>query len=180
MTNPYLQEATAARFSYRSREGLVARYSWAIPNDEALDALVAVRKPFVEIGAGNGYWASLLAQRGVSVECHDRDPGKHIHGSTSKLWHPVAEGGPGNITDAHRDHALLLVWPPYDDPMATDALLQYMKAGGTTVAYVGEGNWGCTGDDEYHRILDAHWHLSECIPLPVWQGIHDNLYLYGR
>ena len=64
--NPYLEEFTAlsgetdeGRFSFMRptcdrRAGLTAKYAWAVPTDEAIDAVVAL-SPLVEIGAGTGY-----------------------------------------------------------------------------------------------------------------------------
>jgi len=181
--NPYQHLAQQANHNFMVRADLVAQYAWAIPNDAAIESVVNLRQPVLEIGAGNGYWASLIAQAGGTVECYDLEPGGHCKkpgGQKSALWHPVSEGGPEVIGPQHKDHALLLVWPPYNKPMGTDCLLQYMKIEGRTVVYVGEGQYGCTADDEFHRILDAHWDLQRTVTLPCWQGIHDNLYVYGR
>ena len=46
---------------------LIKRYAFAIPSDEALDALADV-SPLVEMGAGTGYWAYLLRKRHVDVQ----------------------------------------------------------------------------------------------------------------
>jgi hypothetical protein len=176
--NPYQHLAQQANHNFMARADLVREYAWAIPNDEAIAAIVGLGKPVIEIGAGNGYWASLIAQAGGTVECYDREPGGHCKGIKSALWYPVSEGGPEVIRDRHRDHALLLVWPPYGTPMGTECLLQYMKAGGSTLVYVGEGYYGCIADDEFYRILDEHWSEEQYVCLPQWYGIHDGLSVY--
>lgn len=51
----------------------VARYSYAIPDLTALNIL-AEHGPILEIGAGTGYWAYLLRQRGVDVAAFDINP----------------------------------------------------------------------------------------------------------
>ena len=56
--------------SIEARAGLVRRYGLAIPTDEAIAACVA-RSPLVEIGAGLGYWASLIAQQGGDIAAYD-------------------------------------------------------------------------------------------------------------
>lgn len=176
--NPYQHLAQQARYVWTAREGLVHEFAWAIPCDAAIAAIVGLGKPVVELGAGNGYWASLIAEAGGTVECYDREPGRHIRGEKSKLWHPVSQGTCDVITRAHKDHALLLVWPPYDTPMGTECLLRFMEAGGSTLVYVGEGSGGCTADDGFHRILDGHWSEAQYVCLPQWSGIHDGLSVY--
>jgi len=178
--NPYQHLAQQANHNFMVRADLIAQYAWAIPNDEAIEAIVGLGKPVIELGAGNGYWASLIAEAGGTVECYDREPGAHAAGGTGKLWHPVSEGTCDVITCAHKGHALLLVWPPYDTPMGTDCLLRFMEAGGSTLAYVGEGQYGCTADDGFHRILDEHWEWQRTVSIPVWQGISDSLFIYRR
>ena len=61
--------------------------------------------------------------------------------------------------------------------MASDCLSNYS---GNIVAYVGEGNGGCTGNDEFHYQLAAHWDLEREVQIPVWYGLHDSLFIYRR
>eukprot|EP00897_Mesotaenium_endlicherianum_P009382 jgi/Mesen1/8472/ME000478S07970 len=50
-------------------------YSWAVPTGEAIDAIVkSAPGGVLEIGAGTGYWAHLLRQRGVQVAAYDLQP----------------------------------------------------------------------------------------------------------
>ena len=50
------------------RQQLVRRYAYGIPTTEALDAVAAAAPSgIVEVGAGTGYWARLLHDRGVEV-----------------------------------------------------------------------------------------------------------------
>lgn len=178
--NTYHARAQAVRYALDARADLVREFAWAIPNDAAIEAIVGLGKPVVELGAGNGYWASLIAEAGGTVECWDREPGDHIYGATGKLWHPVSKGGSEAIGPQHKGHTLLLVWPPYDKPMGTECLLQFMKEGGSSLVYVGEGQYGCTADDEFHRILDAHWEWQRTVSIPVWRGMGDSLFIYRR
>jgi hypothetical protein len=76
----------------------------------------------------------------------------------------------------HPDRTLVL-WPPYDNPMAALALKLY---GGATVAYVGEDGWGCTGDGAFHDLLWSHWETVRVIDIPQWEGLHDRLRIYRR
>src|SRR4051794_21992422 len=69
------------------RKQLIWAFAWAVPSDEAIEE-IARHGPIVEIGAGTGYWAWLLAQAGADVLAYDRAPHAPPH------WHEVREGGP--------------------------------------------------------------------------------------
>lgn len=152
-----------------ARDILAQAYAWAVPSTEAIDAIAALGPQVVEIGAGTGYWASLLARRGVMVHAYDIRP-------RPLSYHPV-QFGTYTAARQHPDATLLLCWPPMGEPMAYCALREFQ---GQHVAYVGEGGGGCTGDDEFHDWLDRHWTLSTVVGIPQWNGIHDRLFLYRR
>lgn len=185
--NPYLDElnaawAQAAELHYDSgmfhaRRRLAPLYAWAVPDQEAVDTLVALG-PLVELGAGTGYWAALVSLAGGDVVAYDAAPpgeADNVYGHRHQ-WHPVHLGGPEKAAE-HGDRALFLCWPPYDSPFALDSLLAYQ---GDTVAYVGEGRGGCTGDDLFHEELDAHWECTTTVQIPTWQGVYDRLEVYRR
>jgi tetratricopeptide (TPR) repeat protein len=76
-SNPYLEifELLNNRYSASDarrfgRDSLVRKYSWAIPDEEAL-ATIGSYTPLVEIGAGTGYWAALLRKRGADMIAYD-------------------------------------------------------------------------------------------------------------
>ena len=167
----------ASRVDYRS--DLVERFAWAIPSDEAIAALAGL-SPIVEIGAGRGYWAYLLRKAGADVVAYDLYPRGHPEWwrpqpDDGAAWTEILRGG-ATATARHPDRTLLLVWPPMT-PMAANALRAYR---GTTVAYVGEGHSGCTGDDAFHRALDREWQEVRTIALPHWDGIWAELTIYRR
>ena len=182
--NDYLDEVVALLGDgrddlscYTARRELCARYAWAIPDDPALDALAALG-PIVEAGAGSGYWAALLAARGVDVVAYDAvvpgtAPSEFGHWL---MWHPVRAGGPERLA-GHDDRALLLCWPPYDDPFAHDCLRAYT---GTTVAYIGEPAGGCTGDDAFHELLERDFTVVETVTIPTWPRMYDRLTVHRR
>lgn len=180
------QEATAAcdymrsvRIEHEGRDTAVDKYSWAIPNETALVALARVA-PLVEIGAGTGYWAHMLGERGVDVIAFDRDPvstkQNHWHRKNRVSWFSVQEGT-AEIAGRYPDRTLFLCWPPYDEPMASLALKSYT---GKRVAYIGEGYGGCTADDEFHEMLGRDWNEIQEIDIPQWYGLHDHLWVYER
>lgn len=185
--NLYHQEALAAsfeRYNWDSgtdvRDKLVAKYSWAIPSDNAIQ-LLAGMGPIIEMGAGNGYWAKLIVEAGGSIEPHDKKPGNHHYMATpSEVWHPVLQGGPEAITAHHKNHTLLLVWPPYEGELAYDALTRYLEVGGQTVVFVGEGHGGCTADDRFFELLWDRFEEVGSTEIPQWSYLHDCLTVYRR
>lgn len=163
--------------AYRARRTLVGRYAWAVP-DEAAVTLLCELGPIVEIGAGSGYWASLVAAAGGDVVAYDAvapgTPGHefgHHHG-----WYPVARGGPERAA-AHSDRVLLLCWPPYATGFALECLEAYR---GDTVVYVGEGRGGCCGDDGFHELLARDWETVRTLDIPHWPLVHDRLSVHRR
>jgi hypothetical protein len=78
----------------------------------------------------------------------------------------------------HPDRALFLCWPSFDDPWAAQALACYA---GDLLIYAGEGEGGCTADDEFFKLLEAEWDELEYSPRHVtYRGIHDYLTAYRR
>lgn len=186
------------------RAEAIARYALAVPTEEAI-AAIAAHAPagVVEVGAGTGYWARLLADRGTAVVAFDvappPDAGNHFFAG-AEPWYPVAEGDE-DIAAAYPERTLLLVWPTRES-WPTDALRVYAGAGGQRVAYVGEGPGGRMGDDQLHAALglvegcvacdygipdvscvchvERQWRLLRAVTLPNWGGYRDDLYLFDR
>ena len=166
--------------SHTARNENVGLYSWAVPDDLALYEILNCNMPIVEIGAGTGYWASLLSQLGVDIVCYDHRPVENNNNSfhtLSKSYYPVNEGGPEKIKD-HQDRALFLCWPPYDKPIAYECLSNYT---GNRLIFIGESKGGCTGDSEFFNLLEKEWQVrSSYYGLPQWPGLHDELIIYDR
>lgn len=160
---------------WTARRALVARFSWAIPCEKALETL-ANHSPILELGAGSGYWAFLLRQMGVDVLAYDKKPVGTRRAWHKQGWTPVLRGR-ANKAKKHPDRTLFLCWPPYQTPFADDALYQYR---GQTVIYVGEGPGGYTADFGFHHELEAHWEQTATVDLPQWPGIHDYLSVWRR
>lgn len=167
--------------NHKTREECNRKYSFAIPTEKALARIVAL-SPIVEIGAGTGYWAKLLTDRGADVIAYDARPtdrAENFWHKRNPAFHPVLHGG-SKRAKRHPDRALFLCWPPYDTPMAIDALVAYKLAGGRRLVYIGEGGGGCTGNAAFHDELEENWNEVDAIALPQWFGIHDWLWVYER
>jgi len=166
-----------------------SRYAYAIPNENAL-ALVGRYGPLVEVGAGAGYWAALLRERGVDILAYDpAPPGAHFDAGTPRnehtdmiRWTEIVEGNTSAAAE-HPERSLFLCWPPYNQPVASKALAAYQ---GDTVVYIGErpaypGDEACcTGDPAYFAHLERDFELVEEVPLPNWTGVSDTLSVWRR
>lgn len=128
-------------------------FAFALPSTQALDAIAGLGVPVVEMGAGTGYWAALLRQRGVDVLAFDRYPPRAVATNDTisdgnlyfqATFTDVAAGAPKDLA-AHAERALLLCWPynPNEAELRGDAAcpwdvecLDHWK--GSVLVHVGE------------------------------------------
>lgn len=183
-SNPYLGEFEAAYSAhpggwmlYELRSGMVRDYAWAVPDEEAIRILVE-HSPLVEVGAGLGYWAALIADRGGDVVCYETNPDPSSNGFISDKgpWFDIYVGGPASAAD-HPDRTLFLCWPPYQDPFAYETLCAYR---GDRFIYVGEYVGGSCADDDFFAALEECWEDVYCHWIPRFPGMYDHLTVYRR
>lgn len=101
------------------------------------------------------------------------------NGAAGKEWHTIVEGSCEVLAlPENQDRALFLCWPPYDKDFAYNVLKAYQ---GNTLIYVGEGEGGCTGDDNFFKLLEKEWEeVAYDDGFTSWSGIHDQLIIYRR
>lgn len=168
---PTLREDAARRTG--ARDWLAHTYSWAIPSEEAVAALVEV-SPLVEIGAGGGYWAKLIREAGGEVEAFDENPTQNEW--AKRRWSKVQAGDEYAVA-AYPNHSLFLCWPPDNDLMAEWTLDYYM---GDVVAYVGEHEGGVCATPGFFAMLDRDFEQERQIDIPRFWGISDYLSIWRR
>lgn len=178
-----LDNPKAAIERLRLRGNLIPQYAFAIPDLKALK-LIAKYSPdgVLEIGAGSGYWASLLTKLGCDVIAYDSRDRKYNHDYQTptrfeSLFFDIIEkdGITAIKTESHK-RTLMFVWPDY----ATDWPFKVLKAyKGNTVIYVGEQG-GCTADEDFEKELEKHWNLVDSYSIPQWDGLHDAMFIYRR
>lgn len=151
------------------RRKVIWAYSWAIPTEEAIQALREL-SPLIEIGAGSGYWAWLLRQVGTKITAFDRNTSAPPH------WSEVLEGGAERIPE-FPNHTLMLCWPPDRNPLASECLNAYR---GRYLVFIGEKKDGVTADPLFYDLLDRDFTLVRTIPLPRWPGCADSLFIFER
>lgn len=182
--NAYLSEFTKIMgmkdgiAAVMSRREFVVKYSWAVPNGELIDLMVD-HSPIISIGAGTGYIERLAQKEGCEIECYDSiPPGTNVknHYRHTVQYMEVKRGGP-EVLVGRPEVTLFLCWPPYDDPMAFEALRAFE---GDTLIYVGEGWGGCTADDGFFEELQENWEFKKEVVIPRWYGIYDRCEVYVR
>jgi len=181
-TNPYIAQfnsLTSRQDCFDNRQILCQKYAWSVPNEEAVNVLLA-HQPIIEVGAGTGYWASLVRKKGGQIIATDILPAP----SKGNLWHRLAGSswtevvsGDETIVRQYPNSTLFLSWPPETNRCAFNALSLYK---GNILIYVGEDAGGCTGTKEFHDMLARDWHLVKHVELPQWPGVYDMLYVYER
>lgn len=173
--------------AWRLRNECTARYAWTIPHPDTVAFIAAhARGQVIDPIAGTGYWCYLLGQAGVDCQASDLYPhGGTVSpedGITRHQEHPsfvaVAQADAVEaVTVAHPARTLLLSWPPYGDPLAEQVLRAY---GGERVIFIGEGEGGCTGTDEFFAMLIKDFDVVAAhIPVQYF-GLHDTVTVWDR
>jgi SAM-dependent methyltransferase len=150
------------------KAAVAGHYAWAVPTGPAVDAIARHATRVLEVGCGSGYWAWLLAQRGIDVLATDPAPPPH-------RWHDVVIRG-ADEAGRHPDRALLLCWPPFGIDMAHRALAAYR---GDMVVYVGEWLAG-SAEPAFFALLASSFEPVEFVDLPQWAQRTDFLLVLRR
>ncbi len=147
----------------------VARhFAWAVPTEQAIATIRRHADRVVEVGAGSGYWAWLMRQTGIDVAAYDVTP-------PAFTWSRV-EVGDTRVVDRDPRRALFLCWPPWQSPMAADALRRH---GGDCLIYVGEWLRG-NADPSFFASLTASFDAVDGVSLPQWYARDDALFVFRR
>jgi hypothetical protein len=165
---------------WKIRDKFIAKFGFAIMSDEAGE-IIARYAPILEVGAGCGYWSYELRKAGVDVVATEPHPGMK-YGAIPEAWKPWIELDPITGTDAvakYPGRSLLVGWPSLNDPWPSDTLKAFNNPG-SIVIYVGEGDGGCTADDNFHNQLRDDFELIMDVAIPQFVGIHDDLTVWQR
>lgn len=155
------------------------QYAWAVPNDEAISTLVKY-SPIVEIGAGRGYWASLVASAGADIVAFDLNPPTRRQVNT---WHRQSgtffkvSKADLDVVGTYRDRTLFLCWPPHGSDVALRTIQNYK---GKTVIYVGDNGHVSSGTPEFYKELSTSFNLVQFVDIPRWPGVDDRLEVWQR
>jgi hypothetical protein len=152
---------------------LERRYAWAVPNSEALEAVLELG-PIVEIGAGGGYWARLLRDRGGEVIAYEPAPLDEVWTDMAEPWTPLLRGG---VDDAakHPDRALFVGWPPRPNGFMVDLLLEAPQR---TLALITDGRGPV--QDRMYDLLEREWTRTSEVAIPTWPSRSDRLMTWSK
>ncbi|RLN45013.1 hypothetical protein BBJ29_003916 [Phytophthora kernoviae] len=171
-----------AQWRNNCRDWCCHLYAYATPTREALDVM-AKYAPIVEVGAGTGYWSSLLQHSHVDVVAYDKCPpsaegvdGNAYHGHVPPFC-PVGRGGPEILgQEDMAGRALFLCYPPPGDAMAVRSVQLFQ---GDVILHVGEWQ-GDTGDQRFESELQRRFVLEQEVQLPNWGNSAYNLTVWRR
>jgi hypothetical protein len=160
------------------RRPLILKYSWAIPNLEALNEIKSF-SPIFELGAGSGYWAKLLKDLGADIVAVDNGSDSGTSLAPTKYWKKPIEGNE-SLVSQYPDRTLFLCWPDPRSAMASKALTQYKGKFFIYVGYPAAKRSPYMGDPEFYDMLDNQFELIKEVAIPQWPGYEDALYVYER
>lgn len=172
MENPYYEQFKLVEETnshkgqqwFGDRQRLVEHYGWAIPSEKVIKYMAECFDDIADVGAGEGYWASLLSEQGVNVKAVDPDSGSK--------WYNVENALAEDISHYIKDSPTLLVWPPVNDDLAA-RVLQYEPS---HMLYVGEPRGGVTANDEFFDLLDKRYGCVKKMDIPSFAGVDDKFY----
>lgn len=178
-------------------------FAYALPSGAALDAIRAhAPNGVIEVGAGNGLWASLLRRHGVCVLA--MDDGVRYNGRPISPFCHITLGGSRELcAAATSDEALLLCWPPLELELPSSASIEpNLSALSALSHYQGRrliviGEWrghtglisslswrtqecGITDGLQFQSMVERDWVLVERVSLPRWPGFRDELRIFYR
>ncbi|MBF0106924.1 MAG: FHA domain-containing protein [Deltaproteobacteria bacterium] len=183
--------------SLAAKNLFVARYGWAAPTPDAIEAINDFTQGglVLGVGSGRGLWEAELQATGVDVLATDNFSSE---GSEKIPELQQREGGPQTYIDvqplSHREaieqhgaeaDTLMMVWPPSDKPMAAEALRDFENKGGDKLVFVGQQGYGdidsnLNGDTEFWKIIEKDWVEVDLVEIPNWGSNLDAVHLYRR
>ena len=169
------------------------RYTMAVPDPETVAFVARFLAPrAVEVGAGTGYWAWLMAQLGIDMLAYDIAPpdrsttNSHhspydfeactFLGELRETFAPVQVGGE-EVLVRHAERTLFLCWPPYRSLMALQCLKIYT---GQRLVYLGEGRGDSCATNAFFDRLRKDWHEIEHHWPVLWYRMNDRVTVYER
>lgn len=154
-------------------------YSYAVPSERALAALAHFA--IVDVGAGTGYWARALRERGVTTRAFDAflGPDNEYH-RRYPTWTDVhcADAAHVDLTAHEEDPvAVLVCYAPPDSTMLGDVVRRFEPRTQDRLALVGEWRGDTASADCLAALLDAYC-LDQRISLPNWGDTSAELTLW--
>lgn len=154
---------------YAERAMCIGAYGFALPCAELIAACVK-NSPLVEIGAGSGALARLIANAGGGIVATDANDGALSYGFEIGKWFPVATGIDGAVAvRAHPKSTVLCSWPSLRETWFKKALIA-MRPGQGIIAVREDA---CADDGAWNYFDGPRFADTGTIEIPCWYGMHD-------
>jgi len=174
------------------RDRFLSEFSFAVPTREALDRICQF-SPLLEIGAGSGAWAKLLAMRGADIIA--TDPGGEMfvgfhQGDQPRRWHwetfyyPVQPLQGKTAVRRWLNRNVFCSWPSLQRRWLRQAARGMLR--GRVLLVVRED---ATADQRTWNYVEYHFKplgeerdgwVDNSIELPTWHFMHDHLEVWQK
>ena len=168
--------------NYFARSSYIEEFGWAVPDQKACEGIVSnTSGDILSIGSGVAAYEfgmqPMLASLERAITCSDIEHQQRTFMPVKKMSSvdAVKKFGPEHET-------CFFSWPAYRNPHTVRALKSRPEPFPYLV-YIGEGEDGCTGDDELHEYLRQMYSCIENIYIPQWggcSGLHDWVQIFKR
>jgi hypothetical protein len=107
-------EATSSSLRL-ARKAFTRRWGFSIPCREAVEVLSDLG-PLVEVGAGTGYWSSLMQSAGCDVIATDPASRANPHGFVTGHYTGVSPLSAADAIEGYADRSVFCSWPTWARP----------------------------------------------------------------
>lgn len=193
--------ATDSLAVHMERDRFISEFSFAVPTREALDRICQF-SPLLEIGAGSGAWAKLLAMRGADIiatdpalETYGLFFGKDgVPGRWARFYYPILPLAGKTAVRHWRTRNVFCSWPSYDRRWLRQAARAMLPGRVLIVvredATADERTWDYV-EHHFKPVVNyveeiragglevGHW-VDNRIELPNWHFLHDRLEVWQK
>jgi len=157
------------KLPFRRREQFIKNYSYAVPEEKAIDELAKFisTDTCLEVGAGSGLWSYLLRSKGIKMIATDAQYSSFEMEKWEKYYINVEKlDGESAIKKYANCNVLMMCWSRIDFDK---------NFKGSKYIYIGENEGQSTCG-----IPDDEWIIEKIVKIPTWDGIIDHIRLYRR
>lgn len=173
----------------QSTEGMRAITGFANLNLETIDGLSKhlQGKKCLEICSGSGLLANELQMKGIDVIptdiANEKDNGYYL--LRTEPYTKIEQIDGLSAIEKFDADVLIMSWPPFDDPIAANALEKFIdKNPNGEIIYIGESEGGCTADNRFFELIYEHEltenHLNINYEPTPFAFLHDNIYSFSK
>jgi hypothetical protein len=181
---------------HMERDLFIDEFSFAVPTREALDCL-AQYSPLLEIGAGSGAWAKLLAMRGADIIATDpalesyrtfvaKEDESNVFRRWERLYHPILPLQGKTAVRRWPKRNVFCCWPSLGDAWLRQAARAMLP--GRVLLVVREE---ATADERTWDYVEYAFKpiaigaggdgwVDNSIELPNWHFLHDHLEVWQK